>query len=228
MLSFGKWGEKIIVGVGLVLVVGMAMGTGSFRNISWDKLKESHWRMVTGKTANEVKVEAAKKSTPPVEEAVMAEQEPQEEQAVAVTAPKSDKVKVVLYYLDADGEKLEAVTKKITMKEGIARAALEELVKGPGESKKLQSPIPEGTKVNDINIEDGLCTVDFSKELRDNHWGGSTGEMLTVYSIVDVLTQFPTVEKVQILIDGQKVDTLVGHMDLSKPLERNEDVLAKK
>ena len=36
------------------------------------------------------------------------------------------------------------------------------------------------------------------------------------------LTTFPEIEKVQLLIDGNSGETLVGHLDISMPIERDE------
>jgi spore germination protein GerM len=123
---------------------------------------------------------------------------------------------------------LVPVVKSIDNVPGIARAALEELIKGPGAGKDLAPTIPSGTILKDIDISNGVATVDFSKEFVDNHWGGSSGELLTVYSVVDVLTQFPTVEKVQFLVEGRKVETLAGHMDLAQPVMRNTEYIMDK
>ena len=88
--------------------------------------------------------------------------------------------------------------------------------------------IPAGTVLKEINIRpDGLCRVDFSKELVANHSGGSLGESLTVYSIVNTLTQFPSVKQVQFLVDGQYVKTIAGHVDVSTAMGRNEDLIKK-
>jgi len=73
-----------------------------------------------------------------------------------------------------------------------------------------------------LYISDGIAYIDLSSELRDDHPGGSTGELLTVYSLVLTLTSFPEINKVQILIDGDSSETLVGHIDISTPLERDE------
>ena len=48
--------------------------------------------------------------------------------------------------------------------------------------------------------------------------GGSTGELLAVYSLVNTLTQLPQVAAVQILVEGEVVDSLFGHVDVSSPL----------
>ena len=54
------------------------------------------------------------------------------------------------------------------------------------------------------------------------HTGGTQDELLTIYSIVDALTSnLPAVSSVQLLVDGKEVDTLAGHIDLRKPLEKN-------
>ena len=56
---------------------------------------------------------------------------------------------------------------------------------------------------------------------RRAHPGGSLDELLTVYTIVDALTaNLPAVTAVQLLVDGKEVDTLAGHVDLSRPLPR--------
>ncbi|MDN5347249.1 MAG: hypothetical protein PWP65_813 [Clostridia bacterium] len=136
--------------------------------------------------------------------------------------------KVVLYFADPTGQRLVAQEREIPKVEGIARATIQELIKGPGLESNLLPTIPAGTVLKDINIRpDGLARVDFSRELVENHSGGSIGENLTVYSIVNTLTQFPSVKKVEILVEGKKVKTLAGHVDVSDPITRNENIIAK-
>ena len=54
------------------------------------------------------------------------------------------------------------------------------------------------------------------------HAGGSLEEIFTVYALVNALTSnLPEIRAVQILIEGQEVDTLAGHVDLRHPLEQN-------
>jgi hypothetical protein len=58
------------------------------------------------------------------------------------------------------------------------------------------------------------------------HPGGSAAELLTVYAIVNAVTaNLPAIMRVQILLDGKEVDTLAGHMDLRRPLQRNESLV---
>jgi spore germination protein GerM len=92
-----------------------------------------------------------------------------------------------------------------------------------GSEKDLASTLPEGTQVRDLFItHDGTAYVDFSPELALKHVGGSLAEINTVYAIVNTLTlNFPQIKKVQILVDDHAVDTLTGHLDLSRPLRQD-------
>ena len=59
------------------------------------------------------------------------------------------------------------------------------------------------------------------------HPGGTLQELMTVYTIVNaVLTNLPDLQDVQILIGGQEVDTLAGHVDLRRPLRKNDALIA--
>ena len=87
----------------------------------------------------------------------------------------------------------------------------------------LLSPIPPGTRLLALYLlERGDAIVDLSEEVVFGHSGGSLEELFTVYAIVNALTtNLPAITAVQILINGREVDTLVGHVDLQRPLERN-------
>ncbi|MCR4962644.1 MAG: GerMN domain-containing protein [Firmicutes bacterium] len=132
---------------------------------------------------------------------------------------------VLLYFASADGTSLEAETRAVNAGEGIARAAVRELIAGP-DNAGLYPTIPAATILEDINITpDGLCTVDFSPELIEDHPGGSLAERLTVYSIVNTLSQFDSVNKVQILVGGRRVNTLAGHCDIAEAMARYDGII---
>lgn len=80
------------------------------------------------------------------------------------------------------------------------------------------SPFPEGTRLLRVRVENGLAEVDFSRELVDNFPGGSTTEAQIVESLCRTLAQFADVEKLRVLIEGKKIDTIGEHVDLSQPV----------
>ncbi len=85
----------------------------------------------------------------------------------------------------------------------------------------FRNPIPRGTLLNEVYIDsDQTAYLDFSNHLADGHIGGTTAEGLTVMAILKtVFDAFPDdIKQVQILIDGNQVKTLAGHLNLSQPL----------
>ena len=141
------------------------------------------------------------------------------------TTPVPQMTDVAVYYLKSTDTDLSLVREvhQVEKTSEIATAALNELIKGnpvtPGASRVL----PADTKILGIKIEQGLATVDFSSEvLRANV--GSSGEALGITSIVNTLTEFPSIQKVAFKVDGQ-VDKAMdwwGHVGLyDQPFKRD-------
>ena len=142
---------------------------------------------------------------------------------------KTDTKIVKLYFSDeqAMGLCVEERAIQINEKQSVETKIVEELIKGP-ENEKLVQVVPSETKINKISTEEGgICYVDLSNDFISQHNGGSTGEILTIYSIVNSLTELEEVEQVQFLIDGEKKTSLAGHVDFSKPFERDENSILK-
>ncbi|HCF49988.1 MAG TPA: hypothetical protein DER60_06880 [Syntrophomonas sp.] len=137
---------------------------------------------------------------------------------------------ITLYFSDQQAQFLAAEKRTVKVAsdqlQAVAEAVVNELIAGP-KGAGLVKTIPPETKLLAVSIQDAMATVDFSKELKTKHWGGSTGESMTIMSIVNSLTELPGIEKVQILIEGQKEDTLAGHWDLSSPISRDESIIGK-
>jgi germination protein M len=138
-------------------------------------------------------------------------------------APATPRIKARLFYVSEDGERLVAVEREVPFAEGTvsqARRVVEAQLERP--APPLVSAIPEGTKLRAIHLGGGgEAFVDLSREASSAHTGGTFGEILTVYSIVNAVTEsLPAIRSVQILVDGREVDTLAGHVDLRRPLRR--------
>ena len=163
------------------------------------------------------------------------EQKPAQADSPAQTAQTKDtekpaqekpkEMQVNVYYPRNDGTGLIAVSRKVnTEKDDKYTAAMKSLLTGTKE-KGQTNVIPKKAKLRSVTVKDGVATVDFSKELEQNFSGGSTGEEMLIGSIVNTLTDFPEVQKVQIPIEGASVETLSGHMDPSEPLTRMTELL---
>ena len=135
---------------------------------------------------------------------------------------------VFLYFSDREGGYLIGERRKILKKDALreeARETVLELIKGP--EGKLLRTVPPRTKLLNLQVNDaGLAKVDFSQALSKDHPGGSSAEMMTVYSIVNSLSlNFPQIKRVQILIDGRPIETITGHLSLSTPLSPKRDLI---
>ena len=140
------------------------------------------------------------------------------------TAAPGRRIKATLFYVGDDGMRLTRVEREVPFGEGAveqARQIVEAQIAPVVEP--LVSAIPPGTKLRAIFVtERGEAFVDLSRDLLAGHSGGSTNELLTVYSIVDALgANLPAIHSVQILVEGKQVETLAGHVDLRRPLETN-------
>jgi len=154
----------------------------------------------------------------PIKEVPYKEEEIKEVQPV----PTEEMVEVNLYFSDSQAMYLVPEKRKIPQTPSLVRQAVIELIKGP-ENSDLYPTIPEGTQVNEVYIADDIAYIDLSEEIFKNHPGGSSGELMTVYSIVNTLTEIPPVRGVQILVEGNETKSLVGHIDISMPLLRDEN-----
>ncbi|MBO8158296.1 GerMN domain-containing protein [Thermosyntropha sp.] len=137
--------------------------------------------------------------------------------------------KITLYFSDKDAiylvpEIREVKIDKNADKTDLAEKIVKELIKGP-EDENLFRTIPPEAKLLGIEIKDEIAYADFSEEIKTKHWGGSTGETMTVMSIVNSLTELEGIKKVQILIEGKTEETLVGHLYTKEPLERDKNII---
>jgi hypothetical protein len=139
------------------------------------------------------------------------------------------RIKATLYFASEDGLRLVPAEVEVPLFEGAveqARSIVEaQLAAEP--PPPLLSTIPRGAALRGIFIsERNEAFVDLDPVIRTAHPGGTLQELMTVYTIVNaLLTNLPNLQEVQILIGGQEVDTLAGHVDLRRPLKKNERLI---
>lgn len=103
---------------------------------------------------------------------------------------------------------------------GTINECLQALIRGP-QSTKLAPIMPPDTKIISYQLEANTLYVNFTEELIINHPGGSSNELITIYGLVNTMTEIPEIDQVQILVDGHKVETVAGHVDVLEPLTRD-------
>jgi spore germination protein GerM len=141
-----------------------------------------------------------------------------------------EKKGILLYFSDGEGEYLIGEKREILKRDEVEEEAEEtvgELIKGP--KGKLIPTLPPQTKLLGVEVvEDGVAKVNFNKTLSKDHPGGSSAEMMTLYSVVNSLTlNFPQIKRVQILIEGKEVETIAGHLSLRQPVPPKPDLIRR-
>lgn len=158
------------------------------------------------------------------------EKKPETEKKDKPAAPKNDSEKkfktqeIKVFYPDENATKLVEVKRTIKFVDENEKysAALSELMQKPKE-QGLINIFPKHAKIKSVTRKDDTAIVDFDKDIAKNFVGGSTGEEFLVTSVVNTLTEFNEVKQVRFLIDGEEIETLAGHMDLSEPVKHTQE-----
>lgn len=104
-----------------------------------------------------------------------------------------------------------ALEKVIPKTQAVARAAIEELLRGPTAQEQMlgwYSSINPGVKIQSLNIgEKGTARIDFDERLQEAV-GGSCRVAAIRAQITKTLKQFPTIKNVIISINGRTEDIL--------------------
>jgi hypothetical protein len=153
-----------------------------------------------------------------------------EEEAQAL----SDKVPIHLYFTNADSKKLVLEVRYITLAEAkksnssLASLIVKELINGPSKTSGLVKTIPDGTKlVNSVSISSGVATVDLSKEFIVNHPGGKDASAVTIYSVVNSLTELKDISKVKFTIEGKAQSDFKDSFKFNSPFPRNDAIISQ-
>jgi hypothetical protein len=104
-----------------------------------------------------------------------------------------------------DGQ-VAPVASSVPRTEAVAAAALEALFSGPDAEEAaagVETEIPQGTKLESVNVSSGVATVDVSPEFDALREAPSMDASLA--QITFTLTQFPTIRKVWVAVQGEPV-----------------------
>ncbi|MCK9216389.1 MAG: GerMN domain-containing protein [Firmicutes bacterium] len=134
-------------------------------------------------------------------------------------------VEIILYFGDSQAmyvvpEKRIISINQDVSKEEYLKLIVEELIKGP-KNDELYPTIPSETKVLNIELEDDLVYLDFSKEMQTKHWGGAAGENMTLLSLANTMTEIEYIERVIPSVEGTALN--IEHVIVDEPLVREED-----
>ena len=150
-------------------------------------------------------------------------QKTQEKDEPVVTVQKM-KLNLCYVMIDSDGSVIrKEVIKEVPKNDSPLTTAINTLLSGPSSDeaeKGYMSLIPEGTKLLGARVANKTATLNFSESFSFNKYGvqGYLGQLM---QIVYTATSFSTIDNVQFLIEGQKLEYLGGEgVWIGSPLSR--------
>ncbi len=131
---------------------------------------------------------------------------------------------ITLYFANKKGTKLVQEVQEVHYSSNISleKLVLEQLLKGPSK-EGLRPAIPEDTKLLGVSLSDGVCFVNLNEGFLSQNFDVS--EPIVIYSIVNSLAELPSVNKVQISVNGDNNVVYREKFKLSDIYERNLDYL---
>ncbi len=143
-------------------------------------------------------------------------------ETITVNAADTKLKEIVAYYEDENGF-VVPVNTEIPWEEGIAKATIRSMVKGNEIEQRiaqsgLHGVLPENTEVKGMSIKDGLCRVDFSQNILNTE--SYEQEQNMVSALTYTLTDFPTIDKVEVLVEGKELASLSKGYAINTAFER--------
>jgi hypothetical protein len=143
-----------------------------------------------------------------------------------VAAARLNEPLVIILSVPVDGL-LAAVQAPITRQpdtQSLAREALAALFADPTGS---QAPVLKDLRIRGVYLDAvGTCYIDLApaeqREVRASVWE----ELIALYAMVNTLSQnFEEIKQVRFLVDGREVQTLAGHIELSRKFTKRMDLV---
>ncbi len=133
------------------------------------------------------------------------------------------KVTLRLYFANEDGDGLIAVNRELSHNADVSNVSmeklvLEQLIAGPASDETYPTINPD-TKIVSVTVKDGVCHIAFDSTFETPINNVTTD--VTIYSIVNSLSELSNINKVQFSIDGDSDNKFRDKYDFTTIFERN-------
>lgn len=141
---------------------------------------------------------------------------------LATSVPKRQ---IVIYFADKTGQFLVPETREISSS-SLPEAAISALIVGPRE-KDHRPTIPAETILLDLELTGDTALVNFSKNFIEDREKLGISPVISIYSVVNTLTELRGIKKVRFLVEGKTLVAIDGKIDLSEPVPREISLIHK-
>lgn len=131
--------------------------------------------------------------------------------------PAKKQAEIKVYYTDAELSEVIEQKTSVTYESDtdLIQSALAALQAEPTDPVvSLWKPIV----INSVELKEGLVSIDV--HLPDEARLGAPGEARVIETLEQTLFQFDFVQSFELLVDGEKMDSLMGHVELEFPFNR--------
>lgn len=126
---------------------------------------------------------------------------------------KDDKLSKVMVYYQKKGKASYSyfvpVTKLVSGTNNSAEAAITALLEAPTAECGLVNSFPEGTKLLDVKVNNGIAFVNFSEDILKLQ-GNKSAERAMIKAVSLTLKEFPIISKIKLFVNGSVVENSDG------------------
>lgn len=135
-----------------------------------------------------------------------------------------ERMDLTLYFTDEEGKKLYPETRSVvhSVNTSVEKVILEELIGGPEQAGFYPTLEPD-TKLLNISVNENVCYLNFDSGFLANSL--EVEDYIPIYSIVNSLAAQPTVNRVQITVNGEPNVMFRDKISLAAAFERNLDYI---
>ena len=121
-----------------------------------------------------------------------------------------------IYFVDAGMMKLipHEISVLKSNPEYRAQSVLRALIKGKDDNTKIRRLIPDMSNCMSVKVNEKTAYVNIKEKMIRSHPEGRELELLTVYQIVNSLTQIEGIENVCFTINGRIQKKFMGYLDM--------------
>ncbi|MEK4665244.1 GerMN domain-containing protein [Priestia sp. FSL H7-0729] len=223
--------KKIWIAALLVTVMAVAAGCGSKPTAAPNQTQgagtENNVTEVEGETITEPVTAEPEENTTPTESTEGSSEEtttttPPSETSTQTpaTSESNEKKTITVFYTDEEELELHKASAEISYASDDAKykAAFESLQQS--KDNKLVPLWSKEIELKSVQFKDGALTLDI--HMPDTARLGAGGEVFAMDALKQTFFQFDEVKSLDLLVDGQQTESLMGHVDLEHPMTRSE------
>lgn len=137
-------------------------------------------------------------------------------------APEKQSLGIKVFYTDP--QQMDLVPGEATISFKDAKEKYTEVFKALQNSSKAdQIPLWNKIELKSLEFSNGQVVIDIHKP--DEAQLGAGGEALAIDALSQTFFQFDEVKNIDVLVDGEQVESLMGHVDLVHPITRENNGL---